>query len=236
VFLSFVTPLRLLTGALLAAAALPAAADAATWTHAPGRCYVSAGSDPIQREVIEVGAEGFTPGAPIDVLVDGAPADADGDGVADTVNADPAGRVEGSLRAPYQAGGERQVTIALSQRDAPANRVTAVSRVTALSVTLTPAEAAPSRRVRFRGRGFVAKRSVWAHYVFRGKSRRTVRLARRPGGDCGTFSVRRRQIPVTRPSTGRWTLQVDQQRAYSPLPQSVFVRVFIDVQRVVRAG
>jgi hypothetical protein len=236
VFLSSVTPLRLLTGTLLAVAALPAAAEAATWTQAPGRCYVSAGSDPIQREVVEIGAEGFTPGAPVDVLLDGAPADADGDGIPDAVSADPAGRVEGSLRAPYQAAGERQVTIALSQRDAPANRVTAVSRVTALAVTLTPAEAAPSRRVRFRGRGFLAQRSVWAHYVYRGKARRTVRLAQRPGGSCGTFSVRRRQIPVTRPSIGRWTLQVDQQRTYSPLPQSVFVRLFIDVQRVVRAG
>jgi hypothetical protein len=236
VFLSIVTPFRLLTGALALAAALPAAAEAATWTHAPGRCYVSAGADPIQREVIQVGAEGFAPGAPVDVLLDGVPADADGDGIADSVSADPAGRVEGSLRAPHQAAGERPVTIVLSQRDDPANRVTAVSRVTALSLTLTPAEAAPSKRVRFRGRGFMAQRSVWAHYVFKGKSRRTVRLAQRPRGSCGTFSVRRRQIPITRPSIGRWTLQVDQQRTYSPLPQSVSVRMFIDVQRVVRAG
>jgi hypothetical protein len=236
VFLSIVTTFRLLTGALALTAALPSAAEAATWTSAPGRCYVSAGTDPIKREAIAVGAEGFTPGAPVDVLMDGVPADADGDGVADSVAADPAGRVEGSLRAPYQAAGDRPVTIVLSQRDDPANRVTAVSRVTALSVTLTPAEAPPSQRVRFRGRGFKAQRSVWAHYVYKGKSRRTVRLARRPTGGCGTFSVRRRQIPITRPSIGRWTLQVDQQRTYSPSPQSVSVRMFIDVQRVVRAG
>jgi hypothetical protein len=64
--------------------------------------------------------------------------------------------------------------------------------------------------------------------------RRTVRLARRPTGDCGTFSVRRRQIPVVRPKIGKWTLQIDQQRRYSETPDSVFVRITITVGRGLR--
>ena len=64
--------------------------------------------------------------------------------------------------------------------------------------------------------------------------RRTVRLVRRPGGDCGTFSVHRRQIPVLRPRIGKWTLQVDQQKVYAKAPDSVFVRITITVGRRIR--
>ena len=63
--------------------------------------------------------------------------------------------------------------------------------------------------------------------------RRTVRLARARRAPCGTFNVRRRQIPV-KPAVGRWTLQVDQQPSYSAEPVSVFVRLAITVSRELK--
>jgi hypothetical protein len=89
--------------------------------------------------------------------------------------------------------------------------------------------------VRFRGRGFTAQRPIWGHYVLRGHVRKTVRFARRPASACGTFSVRRRQIPLRDPPPGRWTLQVDQQRRWSRRPSSVFVPITITVERVIGA-
>ena len=49
-------------------------------------------------------------------------------------------------------------------------------------------------------------------------------------GPCGRIDVRRRQIPIKQPATGRWTLQVDNQQAYSTQPVSVFVRLAITVR------
>jgi hypothetical protein len=45
--------------------------------------------------------------------------------------------------------------------------------------------------------------------------------------------VRRRQIPILRPRPGEWTLQVDQQKRWSPEPDSVFVPLPITVQRII---
>jgi hypothetical protein len=223
-------------GVVLAAAALPAAAGAATWSVPLDPCYVAVGPAPEQRQILHIKTAGFTPLQPVDVVVDGAPADTDGDGSPNQIYADENGRVIVDARVPYQSDGERPFGVSVSERANPINAANAAPEVTALTVRLRPAQAAPSRRVRFHGRGFVKRAPVWAHYLFRGKVRRTVRLVRRPHGDCGTFTVRRRQIPVARPHTGHWTLQVDQQKAYSAAPDSVFVRLAIDVQRVVRHG
>jgi len=222
--------------ALGAAAALPAGALGATWTAAVASCYVSVGPAPTQRQVVPVGAQGFTPFAPVDVLEDGAPADATDDGQPDPFYADQAGAVSARLRVPFQPQGERPFTLTVSEHANQANTIGIASRVTALSVTLKPAKARPSRRVRFHGRGFVKAAPVWAHYLYKGTLRRTVQLVRRPSGACGVFTVKRRQIPVVRPGIGRWTLQVDQQRAYAAAPESVFVRITITVGRRIRGA
>jgi hypothetical protein len=224
----------LLAAALAALAALATSAGAAVWTAPPARCYVSVGPAPSDREIVPVSAAGFTALAPVDVLMDGQPADATDDGQPDPFYADPQGEVLARLRAPYQPAGERAFTLSAAEHGNPANGVSVTSKVTALTVELRPAQAPPSQRVRFTGRGFTKAAPVWGHYLFRGKVRRTVRLARRPGGDCGTFSVRRRQIPVVRPRIGKWTLQVDQQRSYAEAPDSVFVRITITVGRRIR--
>jgi hypothetical protein len=89
---------------------------------------------------------------------------------------------------------------------------------------VSPREATPSRRVRFRGRGFTQPAPVFAHYLFGGKEQKTVRLARRSTSPCGTFTVKRRLIPIDDARSGRWIMQVDQKRAYSREPDPVWVR------------
>jgi hypothetical protein len=222
-------PIRTLGAALAALALLPATAHAAALGPLKP-CYVSVtqrvpGQQPqITREVIELTGSAFTPGALVDLSLDGR--------LERTIQADPAGNLPPQqLASPYRARGQGPFALTAAERGNPANAVTATSRTTELKLDLRPKRSRPSRRIRFTGSGFTEQRAVWAHYLYKGKVRKTVRLVRRIDNPCGTFSVRRRQIPIKRPKLGRWRLQVDQQRRYSRAPAGVNVRADIDVQR-----
>jgi hypothetical protein len=215
-------PLRLLpvAGVVLALTAAPA--QAAT-LESLERCYASTGRATEQREDVVVVGDAFTRYSTVEVLIDGV-----------VVGSAPTGSV-GEFRvlvdAPFQPRGERVFT--LEARDG-ANSVITQSRVTNLAVFVRPKRAAPSRRVRFRGRGFMRSAPVFAHYLFGGREHKTVRLARRTAGPCGRFTARRRQIPIEQPRTGRWIIQIDQKRAYAPKPDPVWVRLPVDVVEVFR--
>jgi hypothetical protein len=213
----------MLLGAALAAAAPQAARAAELAPLSP--CYRSVDSD--TRETMTVHGTGFTPGEKVSAAIDGV--------VVDTATALPNGDVDGQVTAPYQERGERPFTLTLTEVDQPANSASAASRVTALTFRLQPRKTAPSQRVRFIGRGFTDGEFVYAHYVRKGKLRKTVRLGAAQG-PCGRIDVRRRQIPIDGPATGRWTLQVDNQKRYSTQPVSVFVRWAINVQKTLRPG
>ena len=207
----------LATGAVLLA---PQAAAAAT-IQPLGACYRSVDSD--TRETVPVKASGFTPGERVNVYLDGQV-------VQENVTVMSEGEVEGGVAAPYQRSGERPFTLTVTQIDQPSNTASASSRVTALALRLKPRRAAPSRRVQFIGRGFIDGTEVFAHYVRKGKLRKTVSLGA-PQGPCGQVSVKRRQIPVNRPALGRWRLQVDNEETYTPEPPGVFMRLAITVTR-----
>jgi hypothetical protein len=209
------------TAASLVGLVAPAAAGAAPTLAPLDDCYVSASR--AQRETVRLEAGGFTPNALVDVTIDGEVVG----GL--PVQADPRGAVVGDVPAPYQRRGERAFTVSLAETGNTANAVTAESRVTALSVAVRPRQAEPTRRVRFSGRGFTRRGPVFAHYVFRGRVRRTVRMGR-PRGACGTFAARRRQIPV-RPRRGTWSVQFDQLRRFTDPPRSVFVQLQIQVSQ-----
>lgn len=217
-----------LGAAVLGGLSVPASEARAQLGMAPLKpCYVSV--DFAHREPMPLYAWGFSPNAVVDLRITGLPpaqADADAKGVVKTKRPGPA--------APFVERGQRTVTVSLAEEDPdPGNVITVTTKVTDLSVTVHPRRAATSRRVRFRGRGFTRHRAIWGHYVFHDRVRKTVRFARHPHGDCGRFSVRRRQIPILRPRPGKWTLQIDQQRHWSPRPHSVFVPVPITVQRII---
>jgi hypothetical protein len=207
--------LLLLTTLLVALSATPAAAA----TLAPIKsCYVSNGPASDQLEDVRLQGDAFQPEAAVEVLIDGLP-------VA-SAPTDAVGAFEVLVDPPYQPQGDRPFDVTV--RDA-VNVLTVQSRVTNLNVTMRPKRSAPHRRVRFRGRGFTQPAPVFAHYLYGGRVQKTVRLARRSTAPCGTFDVRRRQIPVEDPRTGRWIMQVDQKRAYSPEPDPVWVRLPIKV-------
>jgi hypothetical protein len=208
-------------GALLA----PQAAGAAT-IEALGPCYRSVDAE--TRQTVPVKASGFTPGARVNVYIDGRV-------VQENVTVLSEGQIEGGVSAPYQASGERPFTLTVTQVGQPSNTASTSSRVAALALRLKPRKAKPSRRVRFLGRGFIDGTEVFAHYVRKGKLRKTVSLGA-PKGPCGRVSVKRRQIPVADPALGRWTLQVDNQQTYSAEPPSVFTRLTITVTRALPAS
>ena len=216
---------RLLGGVLAVLALAPGTAQAAVLT--PLRpCYVSVTQqipgerDRITRERLDLAGSGFTPHAMVDLSFDGKPDS--------TVQADAAGNLPPQvLASPYRARGEGPFTLTAAEQGNPLNTVSLASRTTALALRLRPQVAESDQRIRFTGRGFTQQRAVWAHYLLRGKVRKTVRLVRRITNPCGRFSVRRRQIPIKRPAEGKWTLQVDQQRRYSRAPDSTYVRVTI---------
>jgi hypothetical protein len=221
------------TGALLVALLVPAAAEAAT--IAPLKpCYVTAGTAAApQGEGIAISASGFTPNSTVNLAMDGAP-------VANNLQTDAQGSLNlppENLAAPFIAKGSREFSVTLTQTDNPANTVTATSRTTALGVTLKPRRARPSKRIRFKGSGFTGDAPVYAHYVYKGKLRKTVRMARETS-ECGGWRARRPQIPVADPKTGNWTVQFDQSKRYRDATdpnsglQSVFVLIRISVSLV----
>jgi hypothetical protein len=205
---------------------LAAPAQAAVTIDPLKLCYVSDGDLPDQRETIAVHVTGFTPTSMLTLSIDGA--------TVDTEQADAFGEARAFVPAPFQGQGERPFTLGVVENTNPNNLATAAARVTNLGVTMRPRRARPSRRIRFSGRGFTNAAPVYGHYLFGGKVRRTVRFAKQSTGPCGTFRARRKQIPIKRPATGDWLLQVDQQRKYSPTPASNAQRVLIRVTETFR--
>ena len=217
--------MRLLRPVLGVAAAVllaPPAAQAASLDPL-GACYRSVDSE--TRESVPVRGTGFTPGETVTVAIDGRVVE---EGFADTD-----GVVAGDVRAPYQKRGERPFTVTLTEVRQPFNTASASSRVTALALRIKPRHTDKVRqRVRFIGRGFTEGTEAFAHYLRKGKLRRSVSLGA-PRGLCGRVNVRRRQFPF-KPAVGRWTLQVDNQPIYSAEPVGVFVRLAINVRRELR--
>jgi hypothetical protein len=211
----------------LAALLAPAAAQAQAPTlQALKPCYVSV--DEATREPVQVNASGFDPGTFVDVAIDGENVRS---GVPVTVD----GNISGSVQGPFQGNGQRPFTLSVTEEGDASKTVSAQSKVTALSLRVKPKRAKPRTKVRFIGRGFTTGVPVFGHYVFGGKLRKTVKFGM-PKGACGTFDVKRRQIPVKKPRTGRWTLQADTMKAYSRDPGTVFVRLAITVKRVFSGG
>jgi hypothetical protein len=221
------------TGALFIALLVPAAAEAAT--IAPLKpCYVTASTEAgPQQEGVAISASGFTPNSTVNLAMDGQP-------LANNLQTDAAGNLSlapENVPAPFVPKGSREFSVTLTQTDNPANTVTATSRTTALGVTLKPRRARPSKRIRFKGSGFTGDAPVYAHYVYKDRVRKTVRMARETS-TCGGWRARRPQIPVAEPKTGDWTVQFDQSKRYRDATdpnsglRSVFVLIRISVTLV----
>jgi hypothetical protein len=222
------------SGALLVLLAAPAAAQAPPTIQPLKPCYVTADTDQGQQsEGIDIKATGFTPNSLVALAIDGKVVPG-----GDKLQTDAAGQIGmttplAAVPAPFVAHGSREFTVTLTQVDNAAIAATATAKSTALGVSVKPKTARPSARIRFKGLGFTADQPIFAHYLHKGKLRKTVRMARKPG-ECGSFKVRKRQIPIRRPGLGRWTVQFDQSEQYPPATQIVFARLFIKLELVRR--
>jgi hypothetical protein len=187
-------------------------------------CYVVANET--QREPVAISGHNFTPFAYVDIYVD--------DILQPVVGNPPQvaydSSLAGSVLAPFIEEGQRSFTVRATEHDNSAISANAATKVTRLAVEQTPAAAATSDRVRFRGRGFTdLTKPVYMHYVFAGGSKKTIEVGL-PTGDCGLFSVRRMQFPFKKsPQVGVWTIQFDQSANYDPkasprVPLTVKVR------------
>jgi len=213
-----------LAGAVVALLAAPAAASAAPTIALDKPCYVSASQS--LTEPVNIVATGFSSYAVVDVYLNDVQQMQDPRPMTD-INGD----LKGAISAPFVASGQQFFMLRLAEQKNPANAAVASAKVTALSVTSSPvAPRTTSSRVRFRGRGFTNRLlPIYAHYVFKDKVRKTVRIGK-PFGDCGQFSVRRRQFPIKHPHTGIWMVQFDQQPTYNPTAP-IYTRLKIVVTR-----
>jgi hypothetical protein len=229
-------------GASLTMLALPPAVQAAPTLLEPLKpCYASAGTpESPQVEGVMLRATGFTPNAKVELTLDGKPVPG-GDRLQTYTDGTLGAFTPVQVPAPFVARGTRKFTLELTEVDNPENALTATARATALNVSVRPRSARPSSRVRYRGSGFTAPQPVYAHYVHysrnpyrvggqTGQLVRTVRMER-PSGDCGTFRVRRRQIPVRDPRVGFWLIQFDQSRRYAVPPTTAFHQLLIHVHQ-----
>ena len=221
------------SGALIVSLAAPAVAAAAPAIAPLKPCYVTAETDAgPQSEGIDIQATGFTPNSTVDLTIDGAPLA----GGSSDLQVDGTGALNlpaSAVPAPFVARCTKLFTLTLTEDANPANTVSTTARSTALGVYVKPKTAKPRERIRFWGRGFTANAPIWAHYVRKGKLRKTVRMARVPG-ECGSFDVHRRQIPIRKPHLGRWIVQFDQSKEYvEPAVQPlVYVRLSIELHLV----
>jgi hypothetical protein len=218
----------LLAAAFAALFAAPASAQAPPTLDAIRPCYVAA--QETQRESVAITGHGFTPFKLVDLFVDDITAQTPGDPPQADVN----GTLMGSVLAPFIDEGERPFTVRVQQQDNAQIFATATAKVTRLSVEQSPAAANTSDRVRFRGRGFTdLARPIYMHYVFAGKSRKTIRIGL-PTNDCGLFSVKRKQFPFKKsPRVGVWTIQFDQSYSYNP-KASLRVPLTIKVKKTIK--
>jgi hypothetical protein len=220
------------SGTLLVSLAVPAAAQALP-TIAPLKpCYVTADTlQGPQSEPVQITAAGFTPNSTVDLTIDGQAVEGGSDLQTDTAGNLPI--PPNAIPAPFVPSGSAPFTITLTEDGNPANTVSATAKSTALGVSLKPESARPSDRIRFKGLGFTKDKPVFAHYLHKGKLRKTVRMERRPG-ECGSFKARKRQIPVDDPGLGKWIIQFDQSRRYvdPAVKPLVYVRLGIRIRLV----
>jgi hypothetical protein len=221
--------LRLITAATALAMAAAAPAQADPVIEPLKSCYVAAQEG--QTEFVQVSATGFTPLAFVDVYLDSVQKD--------RAQATIDGKVTGMIRAPFPEVPQRLFELRLTEEATPPTvppSASVTAQVTRLSVEQVPRQAKTNRRVRFRGRGFTENLPVFAHYVYAGKSRKTVNLGL-PAQPCGLFNVKRQQFPFKkRPQVGLWTIQFDQQLKYDPkaairVPLTIRVRKTIKPRR-----
>jgi hypothetical protein len=104
-------------------------------------------------------------------------------------------------------------------------------QVVRFGMTRSPSPKRPTSRVTYTARGFVPGQPVYAHFRFRGTTRRTVSLGVAKG-PCGITSKKMRALP-TKVRYGAWRAYIDQSRKFSPNTRPQWIDPFT-ITRVLR--
>jgi hypothetical protein len=196
----------------LVALAAPASASAASLTVSPQKPCYSAG-----ESVNLLGAD-FSPLGSATITRDGTPLGA--------LSTDGNGAFNGILTLAQSSG---KKTKTYTATDDTASTLTASAQITvsAVRVSLSPANGAPGRRMSVNAHGFTTGKTLWAHVV-RGKSKRTVKIGGLKGA-CGGLRTHRRLLPRNA-GVGVYTIQFDTFKPYNA-KQAVRDRYSITVTR-----
>jgi hypothetical protein len=186
---------------------VPAAARGAT-VQTDRTCYLQT-----DKTNVTVSGNGFTPGLPYSVALDGATL------VSGSNAIDAGGAMQGAFAPPTLAADElqRTFTVAVASDTLAAQSTFTVTR---LKANFTPSSGDPKKlKVRFSVAGFglvTASPDVYLHYIDpRGKLKQTIRLGQATG-QCGRIvkTAQRRLFPFDAPRLGKWQLQFDTTKAF----------------------
>jgi hypothetical protein len=133
-----------------------------------------------------------------------------------SVRADANGNIAGRVDPPaFRSDSTMQQSFNLIAIEVanPANTATSTFREVRFGFDTRPSTGRPARRVTYTARGFLPGKAVYAHFRFRGKTRRDVKVgvATAP---CGIVSKKMRLLP-TKTRFGRWSIFMDQAPTYS---------------------
>jgi hypothetical protein len=199
---------RVLAVLPLSALIIPAAAHGAT-VQTDRTCYLQT-----DKTNVTVTGEGYTPGQPYSVLLDGT-ALSGGLGTMDA-----GGMMRGAFPPPMLTAEEEQRRFTV-QVVSDALAASTTFTVTRLKATFSPSQGDPTKlKVRFSVAGFglaTHNPDVYVHYITPGgRLKKTIRLGKATG-QCGRIvkTAKRKLFPFTRPSLGKWQLQFDTSKSFT---------------------
>jgi hypothetical protein len=163
---------------------------------------------------LPLAGSGFTPNASV-AIVTTTPADAKPSTLT-TVKTDAAGNLRTRVDPPalHSATTVNQV-FGLTAVDVtnPSVRAATSFRQVRFGFDVTPATGRPARTVTYTARGFLPGKPVYAHFRFKGVTRRDV-LIGTASAPCGVVAKKLRLLP-TKTRFGTWTVYMDQVPVYS---------------------
>jgi hypothetical protein len=206
---------RVLTGAVLAAAAVAAPPASAASIALDRSCYLARQPGLPLGQRVTVSGSGFAPNAPLRLTLGARP-------LSGTVVSGPAGTFAAGFNAPAIARFQETRTLAVGDG---ATTATAAVRLSRLAADFLPATGNPlTLRVRFYLYGFGpvlralrrgVRQPVYMHVFRPNGRRRAVFFVGFTSGPCGYLRTGRRPILPFTPEDGRWRYVFTTHRRYS---------------------
>lgn len=200
-----------LTAGVVALAAFAMPASAATVVTSPCVVYFDAATSSMA-----IAGNGFTPGpAGVVNLLTNSAANPTPQLLVSTTP-DAIGGFSGTTEPPeFNSSSTKEQTFNLFAQDNNPAIPPAVTQFKQIRFggTVSPRSGRPSRKVRYRVRGFTPGRNVYVHFRFNGRTRKNVKISRATS-PCGK-ATRKMSLLPTKVRYGTWKIYIDQKSTYS---------------------